>query len=138
MPFAPIILQGSLTLGAVDVSTQVTSFEIRGVRDAVEVPATFGARKSYRAGSDSYELTVNFLQDIDAEAISQVLWTALGDSAGTLLFSGRLKSGVVSATNPRWHGTAVVTGFNLGGEYNTIGEDSVTFPLTDRPTKATT
>lgn len=136
MAFAPLLLTGGLEIGGVDVSEQVTSFMIKASRDSIEVPATFGARKSFFAGNDSYELEIEYLQDVDATALSQIFWDAIGSAAGTVTFSGTLKDGAVSATNPEWSGTVVVTSVGLSGEVNTVGVDSVTFPIQGRPAKA--
>ena len=137
MAFAPLILTGGLEIDGTDVSDQVMSFEIRAMRDRVEIPATFGTRKSFGAGDDEYEITINFLQDVDASALTQIFWTAIGDADGTITFGGTARSDAVSASNPRWEGTAIVTETAFGGQVNSVAEDSVTFPCTDRPTQAT-
>ena len=138
MAFAPLILRGNLTIDGESVADQVTSFQFKGMRDQIEIPATFGQRKSVAGGGDSYEAEISFLQDIDAEAISQIFWNALADADGTVELAGTLKAGSVSATNPEFTVTALVTAANLGGEVNTVGVDSVTLPCLDRPVKTTT
>lgn len=138
MAFAPLILTGDLEINGTDVSDQVMSFVIKASRESVEIPATLGTRKTFKAGNDSYEVEFNYLQDNDATALTQIFWTALADADGTITFGGTLRAGAVSATNPRWEGTAVVTGMGVGGEVNAVGDDSVTFPCTDRPTQAVT
>lgn len=138
MAFAPIILKGDLELGGTSVGAQVTGFVIRGTADTITVPATFGARKSFAKGDDSYELEIQFIQDTDVAAISQILWTELGDVDGELTFTGKLRSGIVSATNPKWSGTAIVVDMgDLGGTVNSVGLATVRLPLKDRPVKAT-
>lgn len=138
MAFAPLILTGNLEIDGVDVSDQVTSFMFKASRDSVTVPATFGQRKSFRAGDDSYEVDIAYLSDTDATALTQIFWTAIADTDGTVTVAGTMRPGAVSATNPQWTATAVVTGVGVGGDVNTVGVDSQTFPLTDRPTQATT
>lgn len=136
MAFAPLILTGNLEIDDIDVSDQVTSFMFKAARDQIEIPATFGQRKSFRAGNDSYEVDISYLTDTDATALTQIFWTAIADTDGTVTVAGTMRPGPVSATNPQWTATAVVTGAGIGGEVNTVGTDSQTFPLTDRPTQS--
>ena len=138
MAFAPLILTGNLEIDGTDVSEQVTAFTFRGTRDQIEIPSTFGARMSFAAGDDQYEVEIEYLSDTDATALSQIFWTALADATGTVSVAGTFRPGAVSATNPQWTATAVVTAVGIGGTVNNVGTDSVTFPLTDRPTQATT
>lgn len=138
MAFAPLLLTGNLKINGTAVASQVTSFMFKAQRDSIEVPATFGTRKSYRPGDDTYEVDISYLTDTDATALTQIFWTAVADAAGTVTVAGTMRPGVVSATNPEWTATAVVTGAGIGGDVNTIGVDSQTFPLTDRPTQNTT
>jgi hypothetical protein len=138
MAFAPLILKGNLELGGTSVASQVVSFMIRGTADTITIPATFGARRSAAKGDDTYELEIEFLQDTDTAAISQILWTELADADGELTFSGTFRSGLVSATNPEWAGTAIVVDMgDLGGTVNTVGTATVRLPLKDRPVRAT-
>lgn len=137
MAFAPLILKGNLEIDGVDVSDQVTQFKFMGARSQVDIPATFGQRASFAAGNDTYQVQIDYLSDTDATALSQIFWTAIADSEGTVEVSGTFREGAVSATNPQWVGTAVVLGVGIGGEVNTVGVDSQTFPLQDRPTQVT-
>ena len=135
MAFAPLILTGNLSIGGVDVSDQVTAFKFSASRDQVEIPATLGVRKSFAAGNDSYEVEIEYLADVDATAITQLLWTAIADATGTIAVAGTFRPGGAGAGNPEWTATAVVTGVGIGGTVNSVGTDSQTFPLTDRPTQ---
>lgn len=137
MAFAPLILKGNLSVDGSDVDDQVTSFKFMGERDQVTVPATFGARSSSKAGNDTYTVEIAYLQDQDSAALTQVFWDALADGDGTVTIVGSFESGAVSASNPSYTATAVVTEVGMGGAVNEVGQDTVTFPLTDRPTKAT-
>ena len=138
MAFAPLVLTGTPEINSTDVSEQVMEIVFSGSRDAVNVPATFGSSPTFAAGNVTYEVEIRFLQDIDATAISDILFDALADSTGTVTVGATVRSGAVSATNPKYEATAVVTDWNLGGEVNTVGTTSVRFPLTGRPTVATT
>jgi hypothetical protein len=135
MAFAPLILTGNLEIDTVDVSLQVVAFKFTASRDQIEIPATLGTRKSFAPGNDSYEVEIEYLSDVDATAITQILWTAIADAGGTIAVAGTFRPGAASASNPEWTATAVVTGVGIGGTVNEVGLDSQTFPLTDRPTQ---
>ena len=138
MSFSPLILKGNLTVNSTDVSDSVTSFMFKGSRDTVDIPATFGSSTSFAAGSDSYEVDINYFTDIATPShLTGIFWDALADDAGTVEVSGTFASGPVSETNPLYTATAVVTGVGIGGEVNTLAQDSQTFPLTGRPVKTT-
>jgi len=135
---AGITLTGNLAINGEDVSDQVSSFTISGTRDQIEIAPTFGSRKSFKAGPDMYELTLDYLQGSDVAALSMVFFDALADKDGTIEWSGTpFSDDPAGADNPVYSGTAVVTSAALGGDAETVGTDSVTFPCTDRPTKAT-
>lgn len=139
MAFSPLILRGNLKVNGNDVSDQVTSFTFTANVDTIDIPSTFGSRPSFAAGNDTYEVTIEYLMSNDATpfSLSEIFWDAIDTDAGTITVAGTLRSGSVSATNPLYTATAVVTGVGLGGENNTVGQDSQTFPLTDRPTRST-
>jgi|TARA_R110000803_G_scaffold127414_2_gene194856 hypothetical protein len=133
MAFAPLILRGNLTIDTVDVSAQVTQFKFAGARAQIDIPGTFDTRPSFAGGYDTYEVAIDYLSDTDATALTQIFWTALAADPGTIVVAGTFRTGVVSADNPLWTATAQVLMSSLGGEVNTVGLDSVTFPCLDRP-----
>lgn len=138
MAFAPLICKGAPKINSTDVSLQVTAITFKGSRETIDIPATFGARSSKAAGDDTYEVEISLLQDTDATAVADILWTELATTNGTITVEATLRAGAVSETNPKYTGTAIVTGWELGGEVNSVGVLTVTLPLTGRPTKATT
>ena len=137
MPFAPLILKGNLEINGTDVSAQVTSFKFTAERATIEKPATFGSRKSFAGGEDTYAVEIEYLQDVSADSLSMIFWTAVAAEPGTITVSGTLRDAAVSADNPTFEATALVTGSGLGGQVNEYGVDSQTFPLLDRPTQVT-
>lgn len=133
----PLILKGNLKVNGVDVSAAVTSFTFKGMRETIDIPATFGSSQTFRGGSDTYEVEINYFQNTATPThMTGVFWDALADADGTVTVEGSFNTGAVSATNPKWTGTALVTGVGLGGDVNTLAVDSQTFPLLGRPVKA--
>lgn len=144
-----IILTGNLKIGAssgtaVDVADAVAAFRIRGMRDVVEIPATFATgTKGKAAGAAQYEIELDYMpDDTAATTLFAMLWDALDPSSnptGELYFEGTFHGeGAVSADNPKWSGTFVATEAELGGASNELSRTSASFPLTGRPTKVTT
>lgn len=138
MAFAPIICRGNLAINGTDVPEQVVAFHFTGTRDQVVIPATFGTDKSFAGGDAEYEVMIEFLPDTDAASITSILFAALDDAAGTITVAGTFREGAVSATNPEWTATALVTDMGqLGGTVNDLARASVTLPLLARPTVVT-
>lgn len=137
MAFAPLILTGNQKINGVDVSDQVISFRVVGARAQTNIPATYGERASFAGGDDTYTVEIEYLSDTDATALTQIFWTAIAATPGTITFEGSMRSGAVSASNPAWTGTALVTAVGIGGTVKGVGRESVTFPCLDRPTQIT-
>jgi len=132
----PLILRGNLLVNTVDVSSGVTSFAFSGERETIDIPPTFGTSKTYAAGTDSYQVEVSYFTNVATPTLlTSVFWDALATNAGTVTVSGTFSPGPVSATNPRYTATAVVTGVGIGGDVNTLAMDSQTFPLLARPVR---
>jgi hypothetical protein len=130
----PLILRGNFKIATVDQSLEVTAFKIRGARDTVEVPATLGGPKSQRAGGALYEVEISYLATDGTDGVLfPTLWTALGTATGEVAASASMRDGAISAANPEWQFTMVVTAAELGGEAEGLSTGSATFPLTGAP-----
>lgn len=130
MALKPLFLQGNLLINGTDFSDIVESFTLRVTRDTVEKAATFGKKKDFRAGGDAWELEIRYDADTATPStLTTIFYAAINDPVGTITFSGTFADGAVSATNPRWYGTAVVTSLAMGGDVNTWATDTVTFPV---------
>lgn len=137
MAFAPLKCTGTKKIGGTDVSAQVTSMTFYGERDQVVIPETFGTDESFAAGAQRWFVRIEFLQDVDAAAISMVLFDAFDDADGELTVAATLRDGAVSAANPELQATAIVTNTgDIGGRVNEIVTGSVTFPLLAKPVAA--
>lgn len=138
-----VMLTGNLKMGltpgtAVDVEDAVTFLAFRGSREVIEVPATMSlGRKGVRAGSDSYEVEVGYLQDpVSASSLAVLLWEALDAStnpAGTVYYEGTLRPGPAGGGNPQYSGYFIATAGELGGEVGKLLVGRSTFRAVDRP-----
>ena len=89
------------------------------------------------SGNVTYECTIDLNQGVAATDLTMVLFAALADSTGTITVAGSFQPGAVSASNPLFTATALVTDFEVGGEVNTEGTSQFTFPLLARPVATT-
>jgi hypothetical protein len=137
MAYAPLVLKHNTEIDSTDVSDQVISIKFMGTRDDVVIPATGGAAKSHAAGDADYSVEITLIQDVDSSAISEILFAALADADGTIEVSGTMRAGAVSASNPSYTADAVVTGWELGGGVNTVGQHTITMPCVARPVRGT-
>ena len=131
-----MILKGNIEIESTDVSDQVASLTFMGSRDSVNLRATYGSEPSFAAGNVTYECSIDLNQGVAATDLSIVLFDQLADADGTITVYGTFQPGAVSATNPSFTATALVTDFEVGGEVNTEGTSAFTFPLLARPVKA--
>lgn len=139
-----LVLTGALGIGGTGtddltsetlISAEATAFKISVDVDTIEVPATMTTPIHGRGGATNYSLTISYLSNDLAGSTFRTLWTNLGK---TLTFSGTMRAGAISTTNPVWYGSFVVTEASLGGAMRSLSQGSATFPMTGPPTKATT
>ena len=144
MAFDPlIVLKGEFKMGAdsgtaVTYKAEVTSVELVRTRDLVEIPATWGTGiKEQRAGAVAQELRINMINDPQSSSLWAELWAQMDDADGQRYFEVVLKDGAVSASNPKFSGTCIVTGASIGGASGSVSQNSITMPIVGTITKAT-
>lgn len=142
-----LVLTGALGLGGTGTdfltgqtvhSDEVTAFKVTAKVDTIEVPATMTTPIHGRGGAVDYSLTISYLANDIASTLFRKLWTALTTATKTLTFSGTMRTGAISATNPVWYGTIVVTEASIGAAAQALSTGQATFPMTGAPTKAIT
>ena len=93
-----------------------------------------------RAGLEDWTITVTFLQDFAASKVDATLISA-GGSAGHPGFNvivGGDKTTAVSATNPRYSGSAIMSSYRpFGGPHGSNMEATATFRPAGRLTRQT-
>lgn len=133
-----MILRFNIKVDAVDVSDQCAALGFMGSRDSVNLRGTAGHEPSFAAGFSTYEASIDLNQGVTADDLTMIFFEKFADVDGTITVSGTFLPGDANpATNPEFTGTALVTDFEVGGEINTEGTQSVTFPLLARPVKTT-
>lgn len=137
MSTTPLIVGGVLEIGATDFSDAITKVILQGTADEVEIPATLATPKTSRKGGVKYQVQIDYLSNDKSGELFDTFWTALTSGDGELDFTVKLRDGAVGVDNPIWSGTMVVLSAALGGEAEGLSSDSITFPLTGEPDKAT-
>ena len=130
-----LVCRGTLTLGGVDVSAEVTGVILKGYTNDVVIPATLTNPITHAAGATHYDIQIDYLADDSSTSgtLFGLLWAAVGTASKELAFTVLMRPGVESPTNPSWAGTLVVTGADLGGKIHELATGSITCPLTAAP-----
>ncbi len=118
-----ILTDGYVEINAVDLSDHAHNIDTPQERDRVDVSGfnSTGASE-FLPGVKTESVTVAFRQDTATSKVHQTLQPLFNNSS-TFGFSVRFTSGAVSATNPRFWGTASIFTYNgLSGERNEVGE----------------
>ena len=124
-------LEGNITFGATDYSDQIHALRINTTRTSVAQKPTFAnARESEAAGAIKETLTIMFKSSMAAASFWAELWDVIHSDTAELAFSGTLVDAVVSADNPEYSGTIVVTALETGGDVGSAREQTQTYPVT--------
>lgn len=126
----------AITIGTASFSTSIAAVTLDISADEQET-TSFGADYRTRiAGLKDASLTLDFHQDFGAASVDATLFPLLGSAVAFTIVP---TSGTVSATNPSYSGTALVTAYspfaNSVGDLATL---SVTWPVTGAVTRGTT
>lgn len=129
------ILAGYLALNATDLSTYIKSATLNIEVDAQD-STTFGSGGWMEniAGLKSATLEATALNDVAAAAIDSIIWPLLGT---VVTFEIRLNNSVVGTSNPKYTGSVLVTGHNVGGEVGSLAQLDWSFPTSGAITRAT-
>jgi hypothetical protein len=124
-----------VTLGTTNVSTYLTQTELGLEADEVETTA-FGATFRTRVGGlKNGLLTLQFNQDFGAGGVDALLFPLLGSAVAFVITPS---STAVSATNPSYSGTALVTQYTpISASVGDLATFSVSWSTTGSITRAT-
>ena len=118
-----LLTDGYVEINGTDLSDHAHALDTPMERDRVDVSGfnSTGA-KEFLAGSQDQTATITFRQDFQASKVHAVVQPLFTNSS-TFGFSVRPTSGSVSATNPRFWGTASIFTYNgLNGEISNPAE----------------
>lgn len=104
-------------LNSVNLSANVKSIRLPYGVESLDDTAMGDTTRTHLGGLKTWSIEVDLLQDYASSSTDQSLNALVG---GTYAFEIRPTSGSVSATNPKWTGTALVKDYQpIGG---TVGE----------------
>lgn len=133
-----LILRGNLSLGSTPVEDEVTAFILKFTANDVNIPATLTKDNSHAPGARKYTIQIDYLSTDGTDGtLFPILWEAVLTETKELAFSGRMRNGAVSVSNPQWDGVLVVSAADLGGEVENLSTGSLTCTMTGEPVRST-
>jgi len=125
----------TLTIGGVDLSDKMTSASLDISYDDVETTAFGDAVRTRIAGLGTATLNVTFNLDFAASEVDATLSGLVGTATA---FVFKPTSASVSATNPSYAGSALVTSLTpINAEIGALSTASVSWPVSGAITRAT-
>lgn len=125
----------NITIGTANFSSSIAAVTLDITADEQETTSFGNDYRTRIAGLRDASLTLDFHQDFGAASVDATLFPLLGSAIG---FSVKPNSGTVSATNPSYSGTCIVTSYqpfaNSVGDLATL---SVTWPVSGAVTRGT-
>ena len=124
-----------VSINGTDFSTSLNSVELAEEADNLETTAFGSTWRTRIGGLKQASLTLNFMQDFALGSVDAVLNPLLGSIATVVV---KATSGSVSATNPTYTMTALVTQYSpFASSVGDIATLSVTWPVSGSVTRAT-
>ena len=132
-----VLTDAYVKLNNVDLSDHINSVEIAQSFDSVETTAFGDSGRTRTGGLEDSSITLSFHQDFASSSVDQTISPLVG---GTAAFEIRAvgTATAVSATNPKWTGTVLVTEWNpLSGAVGELSTADVTWPVSGQVTRGT-
>jgi hypothetical protein len=124
-----VLTDAYVKLNNVDLSDHIASIEIAQSFDAVETTAFGNSARTRVGGLEDSSITLSFHQDFASASVDQTIAPLVG---GTAAFEIRARgtATAVSATNPKWTGSVLVTEWSpLSGAVGELSTADVTWPV---------
>ena len=124
-----------VSVGGTTFSDTINSVELTEEADNLETTAFGSTWRTRIGGLKQASLTLNFMQDFGAGSVDAVLNPLLGSIATVII---KPTSGTVTATNPSYTMTALVTQYSpFASSVGDIATLSVTWPISGSVVRAT-
>jgi hypothetical protein len=124
-----------VSIGGTDFSSSLNSVELAEEADNLETTAFGSTWRTRIGGLKQASLTLNFMQDFAAGSVDATLNPLLGSIATVII---KPTSGTVTATNPSYTMTALVTQYSpFASSVGDIATLSVTWPVSGSVVRAT-
>jgi hypothetical protein len=124
-----------VSINGTNFADSLNSVELAEEADNLETTAFGSTWRTRIGGLKQASLTLNFMQDFAAGSVDATLNTLLGSIATVVI---RPTSGTVTATNPNYTMTALVTQYSpFASSVGDIATLSVTWPISGSVVRAT-
>ena len=124
-------------IGGVDLSAFVNNVSLSSSADAIETTSfSSGGARERISGLKDNSVTIDFMQDFAAASVEATVYPLIGSTA--VAFEILPNGTVVSATNPKYTGSLIVTDWTpVAGAVGELLTASVTWPISGVVTKGT-
>jgi len=124
-----------VTIGTVVISDDIASVTLDITADEVETTAFGSSYRSRIGGLKDASVSLDFHQDFGAGAVDALLFPLMGSTVAVKIAP---TSGTVTATNPEYRFTALVTQYQpFAGAVGDLATLSVTWPVSGEVTRGT-
>ena len=124
-----------ITVGTVNLSTLVNSVTLDITTDEVETTAFGSTYRTRIGGLKDASVSLDFMQDFAAGAVDSLLFPLMGSTVAVKIAP---TSGTVTATNPEYRFTALVTQYQpFAGAVGDLATLSVTWPVSGEVERGT-
>lgn len=116
---------GNVLVGGTNLSDDAKAIEINVAGEELDDTAMGDTFHSRIAGLKDWSGTITFNQDFASSQVDATIFPLIG-SVTTI--SAKADAGTASATNPRYNGNAIITGYTpITGEVGSLGSATLTF-----------
>jgi len=124
-----------ITVGTANLTTSVNSVTLDITADEVETTAFGSSYRTRIGGLKDASVSLDFMQDFGSGAVDALLFPLLGSTVAVKIAP---TSGTVTATNPEYRFTALVTQYQpFAGAVGDLATLSVTWPVTGEVERGT-
>ena len=130
-----VLTNAFCTINSVDLSAYVTSITISQSADSVEDTSMGDTARSYLGGLKTGTIDISFNQDFAVAKTEATIYPLIGTTTVVVI---KPTAGAVSATNPSYTATVLVTEWtSVEGSVGDLATASVSWPITGNVAKAT-
>lgn len=124
-----------VTVGTTVLSTSIASVTLDITTDEVETTAFGSTYRTRIGGLKDASVSLDFHQDFGAGSVDALLFPLMGSTVAVKIAP---TSGTITATNPEYQFTALVTQYQpFAGAVGDLATLSVTWPVSGEVTRAT-
>ena len=133
-----VLTDASVSVAGTDLSAWVRSISLSWKRNAVDDTNMGDSTSVNIGGLKDWTVSITFSQDFASSAVEDTLYSVFNSSDGTAALVIKPTSGAVSATNPSYSGTGLLTSLPiLDGSVGDHAEITAEFVAAGDLTRAT-